>query len=299
MPIWLLRFFLGLSCRPEDRDALYDALPELFDEGTDLATEDSALLFWDRLGRSISLAQLRNWAVIAEQSHPRAQQSPRVRAECPAPDCPLRERDSQLRRAELEKRAARSGTSDYETSLYSVFDLVMAGGPGRSDSVRAFLDLVRKTKSRWCQGPITEVYITDRYIFADVGTTGTAGGYNMLLEYLSALGLGPDSHFTLYLPGWPRQVNLRGKHADSLAGAWGIVKRLVAQKFPKARIMRLPQHVRYHDRLYLTRDASGKLSGLFGPSLNGLRSQDIALMGAIDDERVLRRLDYLLYAVDQ
>jgi hypothetical protein len=80
---------------------------------------------------------------------------------------------------------------------------------------------------------------------------------------------------------------------DSMSEAQRIVNRLISEAFPNAEIRRLPQQSRFHDRLYLIRDSTSKLSGVFGPSLNGLKSEDIALMGEIDDDRILKRLELL------
>lgn len=46
---------------------------------------------------------------------------------------------------------------------------------------------------------------------------------------------------------------------------------------------------RFHDRFYLARHGDGSVSGLFGPSMNGLNDKSFVLVGELE-EMTLRRL---------
>jgi hypothetical protein len=61
-----------------------------------------------------------------------------------------------------------------------------------------------------------------------------------------------------------------------------LLERKIKTDFPGARIGTFPTGPRFHDRFYLTRDQSGRLAGIFGPSLNGLGAKTIVLMGELE-----------------
>ncbi|WP_147443676.1 hypothetical protein [Corallococcus sicarius] len=172
--------------------------------------------------------------------------------------------------------------------------LIISGGPGRKSSKGAFLDLVRKVRKAKVSGCPVDVYITDRYVFADASAGQQVGGYSSLIDYLAALELKRESAFNLHLPSWPARSELQKRRDDDLSEAQRIVLRLVGEHFPNAAIQALHQQVRFHDRLYVVRDERSGLSGVFGPSLNGLHDEDIALIGELDDDDLLKRLDGLL-----
>lgn len=46
---------------------------------------------------------------------------------------------------------------------------------------------------------------------------------------------------------------------------------------------------RFHDRFYLARHRDGSVSGLFGPSMNGLNDKSFVLVGELE-EMTLKRL---------
>jgi len=287
MPVWFIRFLLGLPCRAEDRQEILDTLPEIIDEHTEFDQSISLR----RNDRILSLPELRRWAAATELDD---STGPVQKLNCPAPDCPLRSAKSRTGAPHPEE-GLESKRNDHDVFLYDLYRyFALTGGPGRQNSVRAFLDLVRKTKAEHSTGQITAVYVTDPFIYADVGQAGNEGGYTSLLDYLRALGLDQKSRFALHLPSWPVKSSRHEKEFEGLRGARLILQRLIKQTFPNARIEPLRNSKHFHDRFYLFRDASGSLNGVFGPSLNGLRSEHIALMGSLDDKNLLKKLENML-----
>lgn len=86
-------------------------------------------------------------------------------------------------------------------------------------------------------------------------------------------------------------VRLRlGPRTTQQSAAKQVFTRLVAPTFTKVTFGLCPANYRCHDRLYLVRDQQGILTGVFGPSLNGLSSDSIVLMGEIDEKAGLAAL---------
>jgi hypothetical protein len=186
---------------------------------------------------------------------------PLLASTCPAPDCPLRS----------SPFAAPGG------GLPVLLHLMFVGG-GRKPPRDQFLDLVRRvhkgTSAR-------EEILTDPYIYSDAGEGGTRGGYENLIEYLHALNLAKTSEFTLSVNPSPRNASEAAKLG---------FKRTVTDAFPNAKIATFSSASRFHDRFYLVRDAGGSLSGIFGPSLNGLDSDSVVLMGELEPMGAMDRL---------
>jgi hypothetical protein len=55
----------------------------------------------------------------------------------------------------------------------------------------------------------------------------------------------------------------------------------------------------FHDRLYLVKDNNGNMSGVFGPSLNGMKSPDIVVIGRLDPEKDIKPLKRLFDRVEK
>ena len=147
----------------------------------------------------------------------------------------------------------------------------IVGGPDRNPPLPAFLNLVRIVHAR-SEG-IREVIVTDPYVLADKGEDNVTGGYDNTIAYLNAVGLKCDHNFVLKITPAPRKAT---------PSAAGIFERCITAAFPKATVTRFSPTYIFHDRLYITRDSRGQLNGVFGPSLNGLNSLSIVIMGAID-----------------
>ncbi len=186
-----------------------------------------------------------------------------VIGECPAPDCPLRA----------------PTLADPRTDAAVVLRLMtVGGGSDRRGPKREFLDLVRRVHKG---SRVREVILTDPYIYSDAAEDDTTGGYANLVEYLRALNLVRDSEFVV-------RLNPGAKRASK--GAKEILRRAIRDAFPRARVETFTGNSRFHDRFYLVHDAAGGFRGIFGPSLNGLDSNSVVLMGELEQTRTLERL---------
>ena len=126
---------------------------------------------------------------------------------------------------------------------------------------------------------IHEVILTDPYIYLDLSEQRQPGGYGALIDYLRALRLTRDSPFELNLNPSPRKATTNARK---------LLERKVKNAFPSVRLGTFPARHRFHDRFYLTRDESGRLAGIFGPSLNGLGTKTLVLMGELENEALQR-----------
>lgn len=280
---WWYRFWFGLPARPEDIKEIKEVLPELWNSNWQPDARRLRRLlpipdfwFWPE-----SLAplfqQLREWVSSATEAdeplrHKSSFGQDSSEESCPLPDCPLGKYSEPAQEIEPP-------SEDLET-IHSVFDLMCAGGgPDRQILKGEFLDLVRKvhrgTKS------IKEVILTDPYIYLDVAEDGTRGGFNNLLEYLRTLGLVTESEFVIKLNPSPKKYNERAKQ---------LFERIVKENFPNVKFETYSPKYVFHDRFYLVRDGNSQIKGVFGPSLNGLGSNAIALMGSLEQPRALARL---------
>ena len=186
-----------------------------------------------------------------------------VIGECPAPDCPLR-------------APALAGPPTDAAIVLRL--MTVGGGSDRRAPIREFLDLVRRVHKG---SRAREVILTDPYIYSDAGEDDRTGGYANLVEYLRALNLGEDSEFVV-------RLNPRAKRASQAVKE--ILKRAIRDAFPRARVETFTGNSHFHDRFYLVRDAAGGFTGIFGPSLNGLDSNSVVLMGELEQTKTLERL---------
>jgi len=258
---WWLRFCLGLPARREDLEEIRRSLPELFDANFNV--DKHLLLPWwpSPVLRELTVEGLRRWARAGDlRSEPEAA-SPE---ECPAEECPLR-------------KGPRTAQARGEVA---VLRLMVAGGAHKPPKGE-FLDLVRRVHKDQL---ILEVILTDPYIYLDLSERGQPGGYVALIDYLHALRLTQDSAFDLKLNPSPRKATTTARQ---------LLERKVKGAFPRARLGAFPASHRFHDRFYLTRDRSGRLAGIFGPSLNGLGAKTIVLMGELE-HGALQRLGGLM-----
>lgn len=262
---WLLRFSLGLPARLADAKDVRELLPELQDHNWHPAKR--RLIFWltDEIYSSDEfIGALRRWIAAVEDSQ-NTQSSP---VQCPAQDCPLR----------LNKPRAENAISDEDVELFIRYQVV-AGGPNSKPSRDSFFDLVRKIHSK--AGQPSEVILTDPYIYTDVSEDGLEGGFNNLVDYLSALGIQRLDDFTLTTTPSPK---LGGKTSKLN------LKRKLKGRFPNLKFKDFSPKLSFHDRLYIVKHKSGALRGLFGPSLNGLSSQAIVIMGELTDPQPMKKI---------
>ena len=157
---------------------------------------------------------------------------------------------------------------------------MVAGGVHKPPK-QEFINLVRRVHR---DQVINEVILTDPYIYLDLSEQGEPGGYNALVDYLHALRLTPESRFDL-------KLNPSAKKATN--NAQRLLQRKVKGAFPKVRLGTFSSTNRFHDRFYLARDQSARLTGIFGPSLNGLATKTIVLMGELENG-ALQRLSMLV-----
>ena len=262
---WHIRFLLGFPARPTDAADVLRVLPELENN----AWQPPRKLYYhgflhDDLYTSTDFAvALRRW--IADVKPERSSDG---KADCPSPSCPLRSGPS----------AASTGPELDIGGLFLKFTVV-AGGPNAKLPREMFLDLVRKVHPS-SDSP-KEIILTDPYIYADVSEDGLEGGFRNLVDYLHALGIDSEDSFTLTTTPSPKRGTKTSRSN---------LQRLLKKTFKKVRYKDFSPTLVFHDRLYLVRHSSGSLRGLFGPSLNGLSSPMIVLMGELTDPQPLRRI---------
>ncbi len=252
---WWVRFCLGLPARRQDVEQLRRSLPELFDPLFRL--DEHLLLPWwpSSVVRELTVEDLRRWARAEDVPNELAAAFPE---NCPAESCPLRK-----------------GPRSTQAGDIAVLRLMVAGGAHKPPKDE-FLDLVRRVHRDLA---IREVILTDPYIYLDLSERGQAGGYDALIDYLGALRLTRDSRFELKLNPSPKKATTTARR---------LLERKVNHSFPSVRLGTFPARHRFHDRFYLARDQSGRLAGVFGPSLNGLATKTIVLMGELENGALQR-----------
>lgn len=261
--VWWVRFCLGLPARPEDVEEMRNSLPELLSPDIKLS-QKAVIPIWPYLLLDESkLGDLRRWAGSSELI---VKEKPSSLQDCPASDCPLR---------------PWTASTDKRSDGSVVLKVMIAGGASKPPKDE-FLDLVRRVHKGQS---IREVILSDPFIYLDVGEDYDAGGYNNLVDYLRALNLEKNSEFILKLNPSPKKATRRAQE---------LFRREITKAFPKAVISTFKSGLRIHDRFYLVRDNSGILSGVFGPSLNGLGSQTVVLMGELERTKTLERLDSIV-----
>lgn len=259
---WFVRFLLGYPARPTDIAALRRAFPELLDDGMHFDERRFVWFLCPGIDTQRGLADaLRRWigkeAVLNKNGGP-------SRQGCPFSGCPL------------PGSAVRSNQGSAQNSIEF---LVASDGAVGKPPLGRFLDLVQRTHAK-C-GSVKEVILTDPYIYSDIGESGTGGGFSNLIAYLEALGLSKDDRFTLKLTPSPKKCGVDAKNS---------LHKNLSMKFTKIKIEHFASTLAFHDRFYVVRHGSGEIKGIFGPSLNALTSNDIVIMGDIDEIQPLKKL---------
>lgn len=259
---WLVRFSLGLPARPIDAEVVRKLLPELQNQNWRPARRH--LLVWlsdDIYSSDQFVDALRRWISEVQESAP----LPSSRGNCPAQDCPLRQHVA--------------GAAGDETDEFLLRYQVAAGGPNAKAPRESFFDLVRKVHPAADQP--REVILTDPYIYTDVSEDGLEGGFSNLVDYLTTLGIEQPDGFTLTTTPSPKRGGKTAKHN---------LHRLLKKRFLNITFKDFSPTLAFHDRLYIVRHKTGVMRGLFGPSLNGLSSQSIVLMGELTDPQPMKRI---------
>ncbi len=262
---FLVRFFLGLPARMQDIEEVERIIPEL--HGLDKAEARIRLrrlhyLFYDFDEHFFK--ELRRWIKSSDHEIPKSQNI----ANCPKEDCPMKH--GQL-------------NSDSEDKIGYLQYLSAGGGPQSKSPKGMFFDLVRKSKKN--MGIIKEVILTDPYIYHDVSEDGIEGGLSNLVAYLEILGLSKESSFTLKKNPSPKKATKKAQN---------LLNRRLKNTYPNISLGNYSPKCNFHDRFYIVRDDKGQLGGVFGPSLNGLNSTAIVLMGDIEGIQLLKKLSQWL-----
>lgn len=267
---WYWRMRMGLPARSEDHEALRRLAPELFGRNVEGIREQIA--DEPSVGHRIFRDDVRQWLRTRED-----RPSVTVReGSCPQTECPLG-----LGRRSRHHVTQPNGVAPHGDGALVLELMTVAGGWSAKDKV--FYDMARKVHGG--RGPIKELLVTDPYVYADKSEEGTTGGINNFLRYLECLDI---SHLgvTIYQPPYAR-----GRQATSGA-VW---RRTIAQHGKnkgfdvRFAFFRTRTQTRFHDRFYLARHGNGSVSGLFGPSMNGLNDESFVLVGELE-EMTLKRL---------
>ncbi|RWB93273.1 MULTISPECIES: hypothetical protein [unclassified Mesorhizobium] len=270
---WYWRMRMGLPPRSKDREALKRMAPELFGLNSSNELEfdyDFKGRFWDA---SAFRQEVTNW-LQTEEDRPLVT----VRdGTCPQQDCPLR----------LAGRPGQiiSGRSDADDGSIVIQLMTVAGGwKAKAD---AFFDMARKVHRG--KGPIKDILVTDPFIFLDKSEESTTGGLDNFRKYLDCLDI-PRSEITIHQPPYAK-----GKKV----GSGPIWRRTVADHGNRNgyrvrfSYFRTVTEARFHDRFYLARHTDGSVSGLFGPSMNGLNDKSFVLVGELEAPTLKRLQDCL------
>jgi hypothetical protein len=267
---WYWRFHFGLPPRPEDREDLTRIAPELFIEGRSCPSASR----WQEDTDGFRAA-VRQW-LKTEDAPPFV--SVRV-GSCPSPDCPIKlggGSDTPL-----------AGSSELETSNADGNLLLrfMTVASGWNSKASVFFEAARKIRGG--KGSVKELLLTDPYLFEDQGEDGTSGGIRRFLEYMDVLNVPRGAHLRVLIPPYAK-----GKKAEK-SRIWKA--QVETHAFSKNitvtfSYFRTRSNARFHDRFYLAKHQSGLISGLFGPSMNGLSDSSFALIGEVESE-TLRNLN--------
>ena len=259
---WLIRFALGLPARVEDAKALRKALPELERRYFRL---QRLHYIWPLLGdintNEELIDALRHWVSSVEVPD---DFWPSEHRNCPSSNCPL------------QSNQTKSNRNDEPSIAHFI---VAAGGPNAKTPRDSFLNLVKRTHPK--NDLPRDVILTDPYIYSDVSEDGHGGGFANLLAYLEALGISTNDPFTLRMTPSPKRGTATAKKK---------LHRYLKDKFKKIQFKDYSPQLKFHDRFYVVLHHSGKIKGVFGPSINGLTSDAIVLMGDIDDLQPLKKL---------
>lgn len=287
---WLARIMLGLPFDERDLDDLIDAAPELLQDNhlTHSLLPLRLLHHLMDLHDSYNYKDLQDrWFTALQAARKRARDCqeqvepiPHVATsdqECPHPDCPLLKKNSQPRVLNSESHFPK-GVEPEGVVLYQM--VVMAHGNAPQ---KHFLNMTRQLRGRINNG-VKRVIVTDPYVHCDKAEDGTPGGHTTLLSFLEALGLTKDTPFTLELTPAPKGGTDGQPLEQTPLGS------TLRNHFPNVDIKHHnPCRGGFHDRFYLTVDGSGRWDGLYGPSLNGLASRAIVLLGELEKDSLAKK----------
>lgn len=266
---WFWRMQMGFPPRSEDHEALRRIAPELFARDRDLTSErTSDHPTWQKTFRG----EVKLWLGSLDD---------RIKVTvhegtCPQRDCPLR----------LGGKSGQANGRIYRDEAYPdgtvVLELMTVAG-GWSAKAKTFFGMARQVHNG--KGPVKDLLVTDPFIYLDKSEEDTTGGIDSFRQYLDCLDI-PQSGITIYQPPYAK-----GKNTTS-----GAVWRRAVEQHGRTKgysvrfgFFRTITETRFHDRFYLVRHRDGSVSGLFGPSMNGLNDKSFVLVGELE-EMTLKRL---------
>lgn len=248
---WYLRFSMGLPPRNEDICQLKEVLPELFDKKYEV--------YNNRQFDHIFMEALQKWVSEKPLEHNQENFNLKDKEESNF-ICPLLKNNSSI----------------IESS--NLFSMMTVGGYKNNLPKKKFIELVKKVHKNQ---KVKEIIITDKYIYSDKAEDQTPGGYDNFIEYLDALKIDKEKLFTVI-------TNPRAKGTDASKKNF---QKTIKNNYNSVEFKEFNGEYKFHDRLYLVKDTKAQIKGIFGPSLNGLTSEAIVLMGDISDCETLRRLN--------
>lgn len=298
---WFLRFLLGVPADSEGRKraaALLADLDATGEQGGDWLFPFPFPLMLDEPGpwyvsRGRLRSALHDW--LGREGRPQPATESEVLTvgapgTCPLKEqCPLRNGNAQPRSDASIKSSTEANTAGEQKATRDdsearhqptgdvIVELLRIGGGGVGIGAKAFLDLLDKTAH--CRGEdVSAIVITDRYFHSSLGEDGSGSGYKTLLDVFDVLGVRASQHpLTLRVCPSPAKAS-----TEKIAA---FRARLMKER--KGLSVDVHAQVSVHDRFYLVQSSKrvkGKnLSGVFGPSLNGVDA-GLYLMGSLEDD---------------
>lgn len=272
---WYWRMRLGFPPRSEDHETIRRIAPELFCRGRENIAEPAGDQH-TRFKNSFR-EEIKSWLGTLDDR-------PRVTVHegaCPQNDCPLG-LGGRTRQVSID----RTGVESITPEGTAVIELMTVAG-GWSAKAKTFFDMARKVHGG--KGEVTHLLLTDPYIYLDKSEEDTTGGLDNFRKYLDCLDISRKG-LAIYQP----------PYAKGKRGASGALWRRTIEQHGRTHgysvrfgFFRTLTNTRFHDRFYLTRHRDGSVSGLFGPSLNGLNDRSFVLVGELEDLTLKRLLSCL------
>ena len=211
---------------------------------------EGEVVYISPFGIRLDQAELSRWVESGKSEESETEPMKGQAEQCPAADCPIR------------------GTVSIRGSAQDLVCHFIVMNKGSGDKpLDSFIEMVKEHHSSRA-GEIQSVVLTDPYYYSN--------GSRFAVKYLEALGLNQDSEFLLRVNGSPKG-NV-GQSPESF-------KLNLKGAFPKIRIKEFTG-LTFHDRLYLVKLMDDTVSGVFGPSLNGLDSEAIVLVGTLEENNL-------------
>ena len=179
---------------------------------------------------------------------------------CTSPFCPLKESNLNI--------------ADSSCSVMKM--MVVGGGDKSKPPAKSFFDLIDITKKK--NAVVRRIIMTDPFIYADIGESGSAGGFKNLVLLLKHLNIDEAQKFGLELS--PRAND---KKKSSL-------QKMLKTNFSNCILSSHRNKSIFHDRFILAEYDDGECRAWYGPSLNGLNSDSVVIFGDVTQASALKQL---------